>query len=313
MARISSFSTTSKSDGSVAALRAALRAGAGDSRTAAGMLRAINAAARPLMDRHYDLLLRFCESLVRQSPLLPSRVEGSDIAQDAWLKMLRYLGGESGDRVHSEEHFHALLRSAAHTRFLDLLDARKAHGGMGNALELDAPEWAGTDSAGVTRQDRIVSPGVVPDILRFANDNRAADLVEQLFCDEAAFRRASRQPIRRRLNHYRALVLYDLGLYLHAEAFDRDDAATSGDVTTRVYLRRLIHAVGVPSVLWNAVDSALFAEQIPAPGDVESILIAVVNRVCGAGIKTGNLLSVLRYELRSVLTGQKTERETGDK
>jgi hypothetical protein len=292
----------------VVTLRSALRNSAESSDVGTRSLAAVTAdqSADLLIERCYQPLLRYCESLVRSSSALRDRVEGADIAQDAWTKVLRYLRGDQGERIHDDEHFFRLLRSAARTRFLDLLSSQRASTRTLEIVELDAPELsAGGERLSGTRGDRVPGNAIVPDVLQFGADGRYQTMIELLFGDEAGFRRSSRKPIRRRLPQYRAYVLYQLGLHFLREAFDPEDPSDCRDPGVARLMRRFVDLLGVPAGWWSAVEEEIESavERRATEETVHATLLNVVNGLCGAALQSGNPLAVLRYELNGYVNG----------
>jgi DNA-directed RNA polymerase specialized sigma24 family protein len=255
-----------------------------------------------------------------------ARIDGADLAQEAWARVLRYLRGANGDRITDDLHLARFLRCAARNCLYDLLGSAPIVA-EANSVALDAPESSGGPDGGGNgngterRVERIPAPASLPDILRFAGSGAYSSLIEALFTDEAAFRRSIHEAgARRHPRQYRALVLYQLGLFLWQETRGAPPEAVR---ETGRLLRHFVQALGVPVAWWEAVETAVHSTAWEAldderdnptdNGDVYSertaseaattALLAAVNHVCGASLKAGNMLSVLRYDLNQSVAG----------
>ena len=94
--------------------------------TSAG--RAIDAMLENLTIQMSRALLPYADRLVKHSDIR-GKIDGSDLIQDAWLKVMRYLAGPSGDRVEDDLHLLRLLRVAMRSRLLDLVEKHSAGSG----------------------------------------------------------------------------------------------------------------------------------------------------------------------------------------
>jgi DNA-directed RNA polymerase specialized sigma24 family protein len=285
----------------VIGLRAALR---GETENALNA-RALDALAV----RMSRALLPYADGLVRHSELR-GKVDGTDLVQDAWLKVMRYLAGPSGDRVQDDTHLLRLIRVAVKSRLLDLLAK------PGETQPLDGPSNGGRDSEGdngESRWERIPDPddeeGAKKDLgeaIRWGiGDGQYLRLIEALFTSEAEFRRVCQKPPRRKARHYQAYVLCQLEVYLRSETQggSDNDAAVSAVQEAAALMREYVVTLGVPPAWWQAVEDAGGAtidsgseEEGPRPE-----VIAAVNQVCGTNLKDKGTLAVLRYEFNQLL------------
>ncbi|MBC8103791.1 MAG: hypothetical protein H7Z41_14545 [Cytophagales bacterium] len=323
--RVSEMSPVSKSALSTPAsavvhlLRAALR------QESAGKTAAAARAIDALIARLQGPLLQYCDGLARQSAgsrtalATDRRVDGEDLAQEAWTKALRYIAGSGGDRIADDDHLQRLLRCAAKTLFLD----RVSRGAAPRAIvELDAPANQGAYGESGERSliETLAAPlvtgpvgGAASPAGLFFQDERYAPLIEQLFTDEAGFHRAYRRKHQRRPRQYQAFVLYQFGLFFRDEAATPSGGAGEGAVEMGHLIERYAALLGIPKDTWQAVSEAALASAAlgPAPTDtvsdatLDEPLLAVVNERCGTNIRAANMLAVLRYEMNQFVEGRK--------
>ncbi len=290
----------SSKENPVAALRAALRA-----QTDRGAA-ALDDAAAALLEAFEDTLLGTCRRLTTAASW--SGIDADDLAQEAWLKTLRYLAGERGDRVEDAEHFGRLLMKAAKTQFLDMLAQRS--GKM--PVELDAPiggsSGGGEDSASTTRRaDLLADKGASAAELLLPKDSQYLLLVEELFVNEAQFRLIYRRKDSRHPRNYKALVLYQIGMHWREEV---GVGAVAQDPQMADYIRNWVALLGVPSDAWEEIEQAAKAPGPPADENstgVCPVLLEAVNRVCGTHLKDRRILAVLRHEMNQFAAQRRRE------
>lgn len=266
--------------------------------------RALDGAAGPVLERMYRPLLRYCEALLRGAPAARRIMDGEDLALEAWHKTLRHLRGERGDRIADPEHFERLIRCAARSILLDMLDrpSTAMHHATVEMTERDADE---TSMTGRSR-DHLVTP----EAGTFLTDRRHVQLVEMLFTEETRFRNEFRQANQRHPRHYRALVLYELGDFLREEA--GGDPGPGSEYMTRM-MRRYVRLLGVPEDDWQRIETAALSpqEEEESGSDLVPALRDAVNEVCGTRLTGRAFLSVLRYEMNRFATGANTGASSG--
>ena len=206
----------------------------------------IDDAARPLIARHFEGLLTFCEKLMRGTRRRTS-LEGGDLATDAWMAVLRRLMDDEAAEIADDEHFRRLLFRIAQTRFYDALDRE----GGRDEIDLDvafAVREGENDGAGVVR-DQLVARERAEGNLFFGESGRFLPLVEAAFLgDEVLRERAGGKP-RRKARHFQAMILFFL-----AEHF-RDEIG-SGYGEAAGLFRRYLELLSVPSALWGPMEDA---------------------------------------------------------
>lgn len=286
-------------------LRAALREAASADRTLAAETRVrgqLEDATRPLLDRFVQPLLIWCQDLTAGLPDVPGRahLEGADLAQEAWVRVLRYLNGPKGNRVRNDSHLARLLRCTARNYLYDVLGSAPMLA-ESSAISLDAPgSVGGIGQSTEPRQGaRLLAPEETPDILRFAGSGPQGDLIDALFTNEAAFRQAGQVAgVRRHPRQFRAYVLYELGVFLWREI---EGAPTDAAEEVAGLLREFTAATGVPAGWWDTVEAVVMnhvsADDTDRNDAIILLLLATVNQLCGASVKAGNALSVLRHDL----------------
>jgi DNA-directed RNA polymerase specialized sigma24 family protein len=286
----------------VALLRASLRAAGGEEGREARHRAAI-AAAQPLIDRLYKMLLSYCDYLVWQSALR-DRLDGADVAHDTWVKVLRYLSGEGGDRIEDENHLRNLLRVSAKRRLLDLLEHEREM----RYIEQNVPEsWDDPESAQGTALEHYPDTAAVQALEAVASvlaDGPYRDLVVALFTDEARFHRlcwslGHARP-RRRLKQYQAFVIAQMATFLRREA--RREVATDDETLDEGYvrlMREFVRLLGIPAERWERVEEAVRRSPptlTNEDGLCEEILM-VINKEFNVELQAGNYMSVLKHEL----------------
>lgn len=277
----------------------------------------VDAAAQPLINRVYRPLLRYCDILARGAPR--ARIEADDLAQEAWRKALRYLAGPDGARVQDDAHFQRLLRVAAKTRLLDVLERAENAAAEGRDVEMDAPLVPGDGERGETRQDRIMgSAAHAPETLLLPREGPYLRLVEELFADAEAFHRQYRQPNQRQPRQYQALVLYQIGTLFREEALGGNDGNAAaghdggGDAQMAHLLRHYVELIGVPDEAWQAVEQAARRETQQPPATEEGLyenILDAVNVLCGTSLRTRGVLAVLRHEMNRFAAAATKERK----
>ncbi len=285
-------------------LRAALMVERAGGESAAERARC-EAAARPLVELAYNPLLRYCDRLAQQ-PGLRGYIEGADLAQDAWVKVIAHLRGANGERIRDDSHFVAMLNRAAVSRLLDLLPRARRE-----VIAPDADAMEGRAAAYGVRASRTPEQETV--LLR---DEARLDLIASLFEDEAAFRRVNQQ--RKNARHprqYQALVLYELGEHYQCETETKDEAAQEnyGVAIAALFMDKWVSALGVPIALWEPVRAvaALPPDRNvePTGGDtLDARLAAAVNVVCQTNVRDRKTLAVYRYEINQLVEIARAER-----
>lgn len=272
----------------VATLRAALRAPL-EANGTRGVDDGMGALPPFWIDTINRTLLAYGNRLARNAGL--RGVEGGDLVQDAWLKVMSYLAGPNGDRVQDDAHLLRLLRVALKSRLLDLLEkpGERSSTVIGRGVNIEGGMAAG-----------------MPDLLReSASEGRYQRLIEALFAGEEAFREVCRHPPRRRARQYRAFVLCLAGAFL------RNETCGGGEhnpvVATVALVRAYMLSVGVPLKIWAPVEAASLAEpSVESVGQSEEdasdeAILEVVNRVCGTNLRNRATLAVLRYEFNQLV------------
>lgn len=286
----------------VTLLRASLRA-AGDEEVREARHRTAAAAAQPLVDRLYRMLLSYCDYLVRQSALR-DRLDGADVAHDTWIKVLRYLSGDGGDRIEDENHLRNLLRVSAKRRLLDLLE----HERETRYIEQNVPEtWDDPEHAQGTALEHYPDASAARALEAVAGvltDGPYRDLIVALFTDKAGFQRlcwslGNARP-RRRLKHYQAFVIAQMATFLRREA--RHEAVAGGETLDEGYtrlVREFVRMLGVPEERWESVEEAV-RRSPPTRANEDGLceaVLAVINEEFDVDLQAGNYMSVLKHEL----------------
>jgi DNA-directed RNA polymerase specialized sigma24 family protein len=289
----------------VALLRASLCEGGGNGgRVTDAQRRAAVEAARPLVDSLYKMLLLYCDHLVRESALR-ERMDGADLAHDTWVKVLRYLSGQGGDRVQDETHLRCLLRLSAKRRLLDLLEQERER----RRVEQNTPDtWDSADSSGnasetpLERYPDSLATRAIEAVAGYFADGPYGELVEALFEDDETFRKISQYPVRRRSKHYQAYVVCQMGAFLCREA--RRDVTGGGieDGLDRELVRlmqEIAGIIGVPREIWQRVEQAVRNAPPCGPGNdgISPELLDAVNRAFDVELHVGNYMSVLKHEM----------------
>jgi DNA-directed RNA polymerase specialized sigma24 family protein len=242
----------------------------------------VDAAAAPLIARHFTDLLRFADRLA-QSSRRRLVVEGADLAADAWLTALRRLTDDAGSGLTDENHFRLLLFRIVRTRFLDALEREQTR----DDIELDVA-YAVRESGESALGESLLADERAEGDLFFGESGRFLPLVSAAFQGDEAFKNLSSQPPRRRARQYQALILFHLG-----EFFRREIGSGYGEQAT--LFRNYIELLEIPRETWNEVEDAALCDES------EVTLIATVNRLCETNIKDRTTLSVLRYELNQLV------------
>ncbi len=258
----------------LAVLRAALRQEPGAP--------TVDAAAAPLIARHFTDLLRFADRLA-QSSRRRLVLEGADLAADAWLTALRRLTDESGEKLTDENHFRQLLFRIVRTRFLDALEREQVR----DDIELDTA-YAVRESGESALGESLLADERAEGDLFFGDSGRFLPLVSAVFQSEDTFKARVSKPPRRRARHYQALILFHLG-----EFFRREIGSGYGEQAT--LFRSYVELLEIPRETWNEVEDAALCDES------EETLMTTVNRLCETNIKDRNMLSVLRYELNQLV------------
>jgi DNA-directed RNA polymerase specialized sigma24 family protein len=248
---------------------------------------------RDLLNRLNHSLLGCCANLLRNG-YLTGTIEPEDIVQASWTKVLQYLKNRSGEPVETELHLWRLLRVVAKQVYLDLLD-REAKSPIVESSTLMERGDAEEGQTPVAQWEESL-----PDTVRFAGDNRYSSLIELLFRDEDGFRSRCRGKARRRPELYRAYVVYQMVVYLRAEAYGERNGVSSVDAGFARAMDEYREMLGVPNEVWEPLEKAV---QQPQDGrsdaEVAAGLLQQVHEVFAVRLDTGNLMSVLRYELKS--------------
>lgn len=239
-------------------------------------------AARPLIARHFEPLLLFCERMTRATRRRTS-LEGGDLATDAWMGALRRLADDDASKIADEEHFRRLLFRIAQTRFYDALDREAGR----DEIDLDvafAVREGERDGAGVVG-DQLAARERAEGNLLFGESGRFLPLVEAVFLGDEAFRELASERPRRKAKHFQAMVLFFL-----AEHF-RDEIGSSYGEAANLF-RRYLDLLSIPAELWGPMEDVALKEET---GDAP--LFEAVNGLCGTNLRDRVILSTLRYEL----------------
>jgi DNA-directed RNA polymerase specialized sigma24 family protein len=254
------MSTVIPVEENVAHLRRALRTG--DSS-------AIDRAAAPLISLLWSPLVSQARRLVHSS-WRPLGLEGEDLVQDAWLRVLTYLVEPAGESVRTGEHLQRLLSRMIRQRFLDAVD--RAEGRDDQDFEEEKAEQLAEPSASA-------SAG-----LDWLEDGPRQQLMGALFESEEAFLSACTRKPRRRRRHYQAYVLFTLASFYQSEGVASPETAA--------LFGRYIVLLGVAAKDWEALEHVAAA---PGAGDAQ--LFEAVNGLCGTTLTGRADLYGLRYEL----------------
>jgi len=244
----------------------------------------INQHAAPLIEILAEPLREHAERLVRTT-WHALGVDGYDLAQDAWIRVLQYLASPEGEGIVTVQHFQNLLWLILRQRFLDAVDRARGR----DETELDAPQGPFGEAMveQVAQRQRRPGEGIL-----WLEAGHRAELVYALFQDEEAFIALCRGKPSRRLKQYRACVLMAL-----AECYQWE--VGEGDVEGACALfSRYVALLGVPQADWEAVQQVACR-----PGVERSAVLAVVNARCGTQLRGNAILSVLRYELNQLAGG----------
>lgn len=263
-----------KENSELAQLRASLRSEPG--------ALSIDEAARPLIARHFEGLLAFCEKLTRGARRRTS-LEGGDLATDAWMAALRRLTSDEATEIADDEHFRRLLFRVAQTRFYDAIDREASR----DEIDLDvafAVREGESDGSGVVR-DQLVARERAEGALFFGGGGRALPVVEAVFLGDDALRERAGVRPRRKARHFQSMVLFFL-----AEHFRDEIGSSYGEAAT--LFRRYLELLSIPAELWGPMeDVAMRADS------TEMLLFEKVNELCGTNLHDRAGLSTLRYEL----------------
>jgi hypothetical protein len=241
--------------------------------------------AAPLIERLYEPLLEHCERLLRTANR-PLGVEGVDLAQDAWVRLLRHLAGPNGEQIRGEEHLVRLLYRIVRSRFLDLLDRASIR----NEVDFDAPVRSASQW---TVGEHVMGLQRTQEGLFLERDGVYLPLIEALFESDDAFRARCRRVPRRLAKHYRALVLFQL-----AETFRCEVALDSGGCLAGAFVdrfRRYVELLGISSADWAAVERVACVVRSD-----DAALFQIVNERCQTRLNGRPIISVLRYELNQL-------------
>jgi DNA-directed RNA polymerase specialized sigma24 family protein len=252
--------------------------------------RAIDQAAAPIIEALHQDLCAFGNRLVRGTPRALG-IDGDDLIQEAWVRVLKYLTTPSGLRVTTLEDLTKLLYRTAKNLFLDRLDSAATRG----ELELDAPTLSrSTESASSSFADYLPSPKSESELgqgLFFAMDSAFLLLVTKIFSGDGVLREYCSEKPRRRAKHYQACILFAV-----AEHYKNEIIADGDRVTDREVLRlfdRQVALLGISEPDWAAVS------EIAGQKDVtDETLLSTINQRLDTAIKGRDALNTLRHELR---------------
>lgn len=252
-----------------------------------------SATVRDLLNRLNHSLLSCCIRLLKNG-YTPGTTEPEDIAQATWTKVLQYLKNRTEEPIETELHLLRLLRVVARQVYLDVLD-REAKSPVVESRTL-AERGEGEEGQGPVGkwEDSL------PDTIRLAGDNRYSSLIELLFRDEEGFRSRCRGKARRRPELYRAYVVYQMITYFRTEAYGERNGVSFVDADFARAMNEYREVLGVPDDIWEPLESAVRQPQKGrSDAEVATDLLYQVHTVFGVRLDTGNLMSVLRYELKS--------------
>ena len=259
--------------------------------------RELSDASLPIVDALHKSLLARCDGLMRCTQAAPF-VDGSDLAQEAWQRTLKALMRKAADGDGFDAtHFVSYLYRASASSFLDIV--RRASATYGK-VEIDAPHAAHV-------RDALLAPqsfDSVPNVLRFAADTEKMAIVEALFTDKGAFRRLARGPVKRSVEVFQAIVLYDLAAFVAAETVEEWDgygAVSSAVALPFTLAAQFADAIYVLPQWWSALEQVV--RQSNADGTVAApALLATVNALCDTNLTAGNTLSVVRHDWRMIVS-----------
>lgn len=248
---------------------------------------AVDVAAAPLIERHYEPLLRYCDMLAYGARQKLS-LSGDDLAQEAWRKIIAYITKEGGDRVQDDVHFDRLLRRAAKTCLLDMIE--QAERMMVLSLDTVMPgdeskQWA----------EHLADDAPTPEQLLFPKDSNYMRLIEMLFLQQDKFHRRFRQANQRHPRQYQALVMYQVALAYREAAMGQPP-----DEEQMKLISHFMNMHGVPAQKWDDIGQAARGEADARALPVEGLFLqtlAAVNLACGTQITQRKTLITYRAEM----------------
>ncbi len=252
------------------------------------------AIVQELLHRLNHSLLACCAKLLTNGYSVGT-VEPQDIAQATWTKVLPYLRKQTGSPVETELHLWRLLRVVAQQVYLDLLD-REAKSPLverNSLIETGDGEYGQQAPNGNWEES-------LPDAIRFAGDGLYSGLIEMLFLDEDAFRTRTHGKARRRLELYKAYVVCQMIVFLRFEAYSEKDGIPSLDAGFARAMDEYREMLGVPDEIWLPLETAVRQPQAGrSDAEVVADLMRQVQDIWRVRLDTGNMMSVLRYELKA--------------
>ena len=253
------MSTVIPPEDSLVQLRKALKSGDGA---------AIDRATAPLIQALWEPLMDHARRLVRSS-WRPLGLEGEDLVQDAWIRVLAYLIEPPGESVQTEQHLLRLLLRMIKQRFLDTVNRAEGRDEQ-DFVEGEAEQLRGASEPG--------------EGLFWIEEGQRQKLIGALFAGESAFRAVCAGKPKRRARQYQSYVLFTLAEFYRREVLS--------DAESAALFARYITLLGVAPEDWTQVERV-----VATPESGEAELFEVVNALCGTALAERKALYILRHEL----------------